>query len=401
MFKKIKGNVTAPEGFEAAGVSCGIKVSKKPDLALIFSDVECSSAAVFTSNKIQAAPVTVSKKQIQNKTSRAIVINSGNANACTGDKGLSDAWSMVQHTASELEISEDKILVASTGIIGYPLQMNKIKKGIIKAVKIKNSKPNTNAAEAILTTDTCVKEIAVEIATKSGKVKIGGIAKGSGMIAPQLVAPHATMICTITTDVGITKNDLSELLASACDNSFNMISVDECQSTNDCVFSLANGLSKVNYSDVKKDFGEAFEYVCKELAKKIAADGEGATKLIDINVTGTEDDIQAKSIAKKIINSDLVKTAIFGNDPNWGRILAAIGDAGVKLDDKKIALKLQNTVLFKNGLPARFKKSNVSKLMKSDFVLIEVNLGTGGGKATAWGCDLSYDYIRINAEYTT
>lgn len=401
MYKFIDGNINAPNGFESAGVACGVKLGNKTDLALIYSGVECSAAAVFTSNKIQAAPITVSKKQITNKASQAIVINSGNANACTGEKGIIDAWEMVNHTANELKINKENVLVASTGIIGYPLQMTKIKKGIMDATKIKSSNPNTDAAKAILTTDTLIKELAVEINTNHGKVKIGGIAKGSGMIAPNLSLPHATMIGVVTSDVDISKSNLSELLSNASDNSFNMISVDGCESTNDCVFALANGVSKVNYSDIKKDFDEAFEFICIELAKKIAADGEGATKLIEVNITGAKKIIEAKSVAKKIIQSDLVKSAIFGNDPNWGRIIAAAGSASIELIEEKLSLKLQNNVLFKDGSPAKFKKKEISNLMKSKFILIDLDLGVGVGKATAWGCDLTYDYVRINAEYST
>lgn len=401
MYKIIDGNINAPNGFESAGVACGVKLSNKTDLALIYSGVECSAAAVFTSNKVQAAPVTVSKKQITSKTSQAIVINSGNANACTGEKGIIDAWEMVNHTANELKINKENVLVASTGIIGYPLQMTKIKKGITDATKIKSSNPSTSAAKAILTTDISIKELAVEINTSYGKVKIGGIAKGSGMIAPNLSLPHATMIGVITSDVEISKSNLSELLSNASDNSFNMISVDGCESTNDCVFALANGISKVNYLDIKKDFDEAFEFICKELAKKIAADGEGATKLIEVNITGAKNIIEAKSVAKKIIQSDLVKSAIFGNDPNWGRIIAAAGSANIELNEEKLTLKLQDNILFKDGSSVKYKKSEISNLMESKSVSIELDLGVGVGKATAWGCDLTYDYVRINAEYST
>lgn len=401
MYKIIDGNINAPNGFESAGVACGVKLSNKTDLALIYSGVECSAAAVFTSNKVQAAPVTVSKKQITSKTSQAIVINSGNANACTGEKGIIDAWEMVNHTANELKINKENVLVASTGIIGYPLQMTKIKKGITDATKIKSSNPSTSAAEAILTTDISIKELAVEINTNHGKVKIGGIAKGSGMIAPNLSLPHATMIGVVTSDVNITKSNLSELLSNACDNSFNMISVDGCESTNDCVFALANGLSKVNYSDIKNDFDEAFEFICKELAKKIAADGEGATKLIKVNVEGAESDDDARKIAKSIVKSDLVKAASFGNDPNWGRVVAATGSSGVGVNENNMVLKVQGETVYKSGVPVDFDKSNLIQKMKKNELIWDITVGSSSGKATAWGCDLSEEYVKINAEYST
>lgn len=397
----IDGGVAAPIGYEAAGVACGIKESGKPDVAVVFSSRECSAAAVFTSNEVVAPPVTVSMEQLKSGKTKAIVINSGNANACTGREGMENANKTVSAAATALSISPGDVLVASTGIIGKQLPMEKLLTGIEQATQAMSSSGGGSAAEAILTTDLVKKELAVSMETKFGDVKIGGMAKGSGMIEPNMKSIHATMIGVVTTDLVIESDELDFLLRNACDETFNMISVDGCQSTNDCVFALANGASQVKYSDILEEFAEAFKMVCRELAKMIVRDGEGATKVVAVSVVNAETKKKAQKIAKQIVNSDLVKTACFGNDPNWGRVLAAAGSVGVGFDQERAILKIQGTTIFKHGSPFEFNKMITANLMKAHEIEWVLDLGEGDSRATAWGCDLSYDYVRINAEYTT
>jgi glutamate N-acetyltransferase/amino-acid N-acetyltransferase len=400
-FKIVEGAISTPKGFQASGIACGIKASGKPDLALIYSDVACSAAAVFTTNKVIAAPVIISKEHIKAGKAKAILINSGNANACTGEEGMKNTKKTISAAARELEIDEKHILTASTGIIGKQLPMDKLLDGIKKAISEKSKEGASDAAQAILTTDTFAKEVVVKLETAMGDVHISGMAKGSGMIEPKMKSAHATMIGVITADIAMEPKDLDALLRNFCDETFNMLSVDGCQSTNDCVFALANGQSGISFDEVKKDFSAAFYYVCEKLTEMIAKDGEGATKLIKVNISGADSDFEAKKIAKEIVNSDLVKSACFGNDPNWGRVLAAAGAAGCSLDENKAVLKLQGKALFEEGKPVNFYASDMSETMKSKELVWDLDLNLGGGKATAWGCDLSYDYVRINAEYRT
>jgi len=371
--KKVRGGICAPKGFKAAGIAARIKKSGRPDMALIASDVPATVAGVFTTNKVKAAPIIVSQQNIKSGKCQAIIANAGNANCWTGKKGLLDAWQMVGKTAKVLGIPKKHVLVTSTGVIGKPLPIKKVLKGIPLLKKKLSKNGGTDAAKAILTTDKRVKEIAVKV----GDITIAGVAKGSGMIHPNMATMHAF----VTTDAIINKSLLQKILKNAVDRSFNMVSVDDCMSTNDCVFALANGLSKSRVAGRRsRVFIKAFEYVCEYLAKAIAADGEGATKLLTVNISGARSYKDALLASKALVNSYLLKAAVFGNDKNMGRILQAVGASGAGVDLDKI---------------------KVNWTWKKKEVIINVNLGVGKEKTTAWGCDLSYDYVRINARYGT
>ncbi len=398
--KKIDGGITAPEGFKSAGVACGIKESNKKDIALIYSENGAEAAAVFTKNKVQAAPVIQSRKNIKNRKAKAIIINSGNANACTGKQGLIDARKMCDMTAKKLMIDPEEVLVASTGIIGKALEMDKIEKGIYKLIS--NLDYNgKSAAEAILTTDTCTKEIAFAfyLPEQDIKIKVGAMAKGSGMIHPDM----ATMLAFITTDLSISGALLQQALKEAVNISFNRISVDGDQSTNDSVFLMANGQAGNKKIIEKNRDYQAFVKVLKKiatyLAKTIIADGEGATKFITIKVKEAESKENAEAIARKVANSNLVKTACFGQDPNWGRILAAIGSSGVDVDPDRITVKINGYILYENGLPLSGEKHD--NLMEDRNLEIAIILHNGNENIEFWTSDLSYEYIEINAEYHT
>ncbi len=370
--KIIKGGITAPKGFKASGIAAGIKASGKPDLALIYSEVPATAAGVFTTNQVKAAPIIVSQKQIAGGIAQAIIANAGNANCWTGKKGLKDAWRMVDATASALEISSRYVLVASTGVIGKPLPLQKIETGIPQLLPRLSATGGRDAATAILTTDLRVKEIAVKV----GKITVAGIAKGSGMIAPGM----ATMFAFITTDAEIESQLLKKLLKAAVEKSFNMVSVDNCMSTNDCVFALANGLSKSKVINSNSDFAKALEYVCEYLAKEIARDGEGATKLLTVRVEGAKSFQDARAVVKALIGSFLLKAAVYGQDKNAGRILQAAGTTRARVHWDKI-------------------KFNWKMEKKED--MITVNLAAGKFSATGWGCDLTEGYVKINAHYRT
>ena len=397
--KVIKGGITAPKGFKAAGVACGIKRSGKKDLAIIVSEVPANAAAVFTQNKVKAAPIIVSRENIRSGKARIIIANSGCANACTGDEGLEDARVIVRGIASLFNVDMDQVLVASTGTIGTRLPMSKI----LSCLRFLSKKPSVaggeEAAEAILTTDTRKKEIAVQLKAGGKTVTIGGIAKGSGMIAPNM----ATMFAFITTDASIPAIQLKFLLKDAVDRSFNMTVVDKDTSTNDCVFLLANGTAKNRFLIGKdeKAFKEALDLVCTYLAKEIARDGEGATKLIEVKVSGARSLKDAKLAAKGIVGSDLVKSAIFGEDPNFGRIMAAAGYSGADLVPGDVNVFIGSTQVVKGGKSVAFNTKEAKKHLKGAEVSINVDLGRGTHGATAWGCDLTYDYVKINAEYHT
>ncbi|MFA4904970.1 MAG: bifunctional glutamate N-acetyltransferase/amino-acid acetyltransferase ArgJ [Candidatus Margulisiibacteriota bacterium] len=366
--------ITKPRGFIAAGMHAGIKRSGKPDMALIVSEVPANAAAVFTSNQYKAAPILISQAQIKSGKCRAIISNSGNANCGTGKRGLNDAKHMVLETARELKIDPQQVLVTSTGSIGKYLPMNKIIPGI-RALSKKLSKAGGRmAAKAILTTDTRIKEIAIRV----GGYTVAGIAKGSGMIHPNLATMHAF----ITTDAKIDRGLLQKLLKQAVDKSFNMITVDQCQSTNDCVFVLANGLSekKIDNRKSKIGFQKALEKVCIYLAKEIARDGEGATQMIEVRVTGARNEKEARIAARAIAGNDLLKCAIYGRDYNLGRILAAVGATSAKINPNKIKADI------------KFGR-NLS--------LVSCDLGAGRARAVAWGCDMTEGYIKINARYHT
>lgn len=399
-FFEIPGAVCAPRGFRAAGVAAGIKPSGNPDVTLIVSDCPAAAAGVFTRNRVVAAPVLVSREHLAGGTARAIAINAGNANACTGTQGMEDARRMAQITANLLEIPVEQVLVASTGIIGRPLPMDRLEAGLGQAAAELSPENGSQAARSIMTTDTRPKEIAVEINVEGAQIRIGGICKGSGMIQPNM----ATMLAFITTDAEVWPEVLQSALVSAVERTFNCVTVDGDTSTNDSLFILANGTSGVRVtpdSPTHRAFCEGLVYVCTHLAKELARDGEGATKLVEIQVHGARSTAQARKVGKSIANSPLVKTALFGNDPNWGRILCAAGYSGVTIDQERLALTLCGYPLVREGEPVEFDEAAVSQAMRVPEVLIRLDLGQGRSSSTVWTCDFSYDYVRINAEYTT
>lgn len=398
-FSIIEGGICAPKNFFAAGLSAGIKKSKKKDLALIYTPHISTCSGFFTTNKVKAAPIIFSQKIAESGKAQAIVANSGNANACTGKKGYQDAVQMANTAADALRISKDHVLVASTGIIGNPLPMKKIESGIWSASRMIRKDRSSDAAEAILTTDLRKKEIAVEIPLgKDKSVKIGGIAKGSGMICPNM----ATMLSFITTDAGISQPLLKSALKEAVEESFNMITVDNDMSTNDCVFILANGQSqKISGGREYKYFCEALKFVCKYLAKEIARDGEGAQKLFSISVVNAKSVLDARIAAKTVAGSSLFKCAVHGADPNVGRILAAIGYSKAFFDPNKIDIFLDDIILVKKGELINFDRHKASALMKKSDVDFKINFNIGKFSAQAWGCDLTKGYVDINAKYHT
>ncbi len=405
-FKEIENGVTAPLGFKAAGVSCGIKKSGKKDLALIYSEGDALAAGMFTTNKFKAAPVLVDLKHLKESDNfKAVVVNSGSANACTGAKGIKDAEEMASVTAVHLGIKKDEVLVASTGVIGKKLPLEKIKKGLTDAVEELSYKGSNSAASAIMTTDTKLKEFSIDTGiTGRGKktIKIGGIAKGSGMIEPNL----ATMLAFLTTDASISKEALQEALHIAVNKSFNRITVDGCESTNDSILIMANGLARNERIKPKGEnfeaFAEALTVVCQALAKKIAQDGEGSSKLIEVNLKGAWNDKDSHRAAKAIAKSALVKTAIYGADPNWGRIVSALGSVKVKFNPEKISLKLQKISLIEKGKFVKYDEKKLSdSLKKSKTITIDVDLHHGEKSTTVWSCDFTEEYVKINAHYMT
>jgi len=397
--KIIEGGICAPKVFLSTGVACGIKKSKKKDLALIYTPHLASAAAVFTTNKVKAAPVLVSQKNIKTGKAYAIVINSGNANACTGKQGIKDAWEMVNLTAAALRILPSQVLVASTGIIGVPLPMKNVTSGIWSASRMIKKESICDAAEAILTTDTKKKETAVELVFgRDKKVRIGGMAKGSGMICPGM----ATMIAVLTTDAAIDPKLLQKALKEAVDDTFNMLTVDNDMSTNDCVFVLANGQSeKITPGKRYHEFVGGLKAVCSHLAKEIARDGEGATKVIEVSVLGAKTKEDARRAAKAIAGSNLFKCAVYGADPNFGRILCAAGYSGAEFSHEKMEVFIGGIRLVKNGMPIDFDAKKAVELLQQAEVPVTVNLNTGKSNATAFGCDMTEEYIKINAHYHT
>ncbi|HEX2952079.1 MAG TPA: bifunctional glutamate N-acetyltransferase/amino-acid acetyltransferase ArgJ [Armatimonadota bacterium] len=397
--REILGGVTAPLGFRASGVACGLKPDGR-DLMLLVADRVCSAAGVFTTSVVKAAPVIYSSKRVKAGRAQAVVINSGIANACTGDEGMVRCEQMAKEVAYATGLVDELVLVCSTGVIGRQLPMEKILAGIGKAARVLTPKGGHDAALAIMTTDTKPKEIAVVLETEQGEVRIAGMAKGSGMIAPNM----ATMLSVITTDAQIDPDLLQSALRSVVDRTFNRVTVDGDTSTNDTLLALASGMSGVRLQIGTQDFARferALYTVAETLAKSIARDGEGATKLVEVWVHGAPDDAAATAIVKTIANSPLVKTAIFGNDPNWGRILAAAGRAGVNFDPTRVDLDLAGIPVVRSGQPVEFDKAAASDAMKTDAVIISLSLAEGEGEAVAWTCDFSYDYVRINADYTT
>ena len=403
--KIISGGVCAAQGFKANGVHCGIRHNRtKRDLALIYSEVPATAAAVYTTNLVKGAPLKVTKDHIANGIAQAVICNSGNANTCNAN-GIQIAEQMSELVAKELNINATDVVVASTGVIGQPLNINPIANGMGELAKGLSKDNGLLAAEAIMTTDVAVKEIAVEF-TVGGKVcHIGGIAKGSGMIHPNM----ATMLVFITTDVSINQEMLSKALKSDIQNTFNMISIDGDTSTNDMVVVLANGMA--NNSQITcdgEDFNEfmkALNTVNVSLCRMIAGDGEGATKLLECAVSGAKEEKIAKTVAKSVICSSLTKAAMFGADANWGRVLCAIGYSGANVDVDKIdvAFKSNKGIIdvCKNGSGVDFSEEKAKEILLEKEITIIVNLNDGEYSASAWGCDLTYDYVKINGDYRT
>lgn len=397
-WRVIDGGITAPQGYLASGVTAGIK-KKGSDLAVVFSSQAASAAGVFTLNRVKAAPVVLSKENLKASRGRmrAVLINAGCANACTGERGMRDAVLSTQCVASHLNIEPSRVLVASTGVIGNFLPMPKLLKGISSAVSALNSRGAAAAARAIMTTDTKEKSIAVEGRIGGKTVRIGGMAKGSGMIHPQM----ATMLAVITTDVQVAPGELNRFLRHAVDRTFNCLTVDGDTSTNDSVVVLANGVSGAALSDTRSrsSFEKGLEMVCEELARSIARDGEGATKFVEIQVCGASDFESARKVAKAIAHSPLVKTALYGEELNWGRILCAVGYSGVPFDPEEVALSLNGIPIFLNGSPVGSTRARAEKAMKAKDLRIEVDLVQGRAAARVWTCDLSHKYVDINASY--
>jgi glutamate N-acetyltransferase/amino-acid N-acetyltransferase len=419
---RISGGVTAPKGFRAAGITAGLKPSGLPDLALIVSEVDAIAAGVFTTSQVRAACVEFCRERLQAKpTARAILCNAGQANAATGLPGIIDAQESARLVAQTLNISPDLVLLASTGVIGQRIKMEALRAGIPQVVANANENGSDAAAQAIVTTDLVTKSIALETMIGDRPVRIGGIAKGSGMIHPNM----ATMLAFVTCDAAVSPHLWQQMLNRAADRSFNQITVDGDTSTNDTLIALANGQSRTpaitDMGPEAENLEAMLTEVCTYLAKAIARDGEGATCLIEVEVTGTQDDDSARRIARTIAGSSLVKSAIFGRDPNWGRIAGAAGRAGVPFDQEELQIKLGDFLMMHHGQPQPFDRIAANQYLKQQAaastsphpgesaplqsidqpVKIAVSVGNGSGSGTAWGCDLSYDYVKINAEYTT
>lgn len=392
-------NIISPKGFKAAGIHCGLK-HKKKDMALLVSEVPANVAGVFTTNVIKAAPLLLSKDIVHSTGKmQAIIVNSGNANACTGTQGAEDAYTMQKLTAEKLNIPQSLVGVCSTGVIGELMPMDTVKKGIETINPGTELEDALDFSQAILTTDTVTKHTAYSIKIDDKEVIIAGVAKGSGMIKPNM----ATMLAYITTDANISHETLQALLADTTEKTFNAITVDGDTSTNDTVLALANGLAENN--ELTPDhpdwnvFTEAFKSACEDLSKMIAKDGEGATKLIEVNVSGAKDDKEALQIAKTVVGSSLVKTAVFGCDANWGRVICAVGYSGMTVKPENIKIQIGSTLVVESGEPIVFSEEEITEYLKQNEVKILVDMGIGEGKGTAWGCDLTYDYVQINATY--
>lgn len=392
--------VTAPRGFLACGLHVGLKKHKK-DLALIYSEAPCSVAGVFTTNRVKAAPLKVTMPRVAAGRAQAVIVNSGNANACNGPAGEEDARLMGRLAAEALGLPEEMVLVSSTGVIGQRLPVERIAAGLPEAVRLLGPNGGDAAAEAIMTTDLVPKKASVTIDVGGRPVTIGGMAKGSGMIHPNM----ATMLAFITTDAAIGPAALKEALKAAVDRSFHMISIDGDTSTNDMAVVMANGLAgNAPLEPGQPEFAlfcEALTGVCVRLAKKIARDGEGATTLIEVRVRGARTEADARLAARAIAASNLVKAAVFGRDANWGRIICAAGYSGAGFDPERFAVWLGDLQVAADGRGLDFDEARATEILSGDPVIITVDLGQGDGEAAAWGCDLSYDYVKINAAYRT
>ncbi|MDE0085571.1 MAG: bifunctional glutamate N-acetyltransferase/amino-acid acetyltransferase ArgJ [Candidatus Poribacteria bacterium] len=400
--KQIDGGITTVPGIQAAGIHAGIKKAELKDLALIVTDAPAAAAGVFTKNSVTAAPVLVCRQHLSDSVAQAIIINSGNANACTGELGMSNAQRMASTTAEQLGIDENLVLVSSTGVIGQQLPMDKIENGIQLAANALSTEGGAKAAEAIMTTDTHPKSAAVEMEIDGKAVRIGGIAKGSGMIAPNM----ATMLSYLTTDVRINSGTLQSALTHVVDNTYNLLTVDTDRSTNDTVIILATANAEnTKIVEAKGTHYEAFceglQFVCTELVKMLARDGEGATKLVEVVVKHAKNRSDAEKAARAVAESPLVKTAVFANDANWGRIMMAIGKSGAEFDAYQVDVLLADYPLVKNGMDAGYDEEKATQLFDNDPVRITIDLRAGDTEITMWTCDYSYDYIRINADYRT
>ncbi|MDB9314097.1 bifunctional ornithine acetyltransferase/N-acetylglutamate synthase [Spirulina sp. CS-785/01] len=420
-WQEIDGGVTAPKGYQAAGITAGLKPSGAPDLALIVSETDAIAAGVFTQSVVRAACVDYCRQRLQAKANaKAILCNAGQANAATGEQGWKDALETAQLLARALNIAPEDILLASTGVIGQRMKMEAFRAGIPKLVEALSLDGGEAASRAIVTTDLVTKSIALETQMGDRAVRIGGMAKGSGMIHPNM----ATLLSFVTCDALVSTSLWQEMVQRAADKSFNQITVDGDTSTNDTLIALANGQSRTatitEWGPEAEKLEAMLTEVCQYLAKAIARDGEGATCLIEVQVTGAPDDAGARQVAKTIVGSSLVKSAIFGRDPNWGRIAGAAGRADVPFDQENLRIELGEILLMNNGQPLDFDRQGASQYItdiasqsseitpdhelihrRDNPLIIKVDLGNGTGSGKAWGCDLSYDYVKINAEYTT
>jgi glutamate N-acetyltransferase/amino-acid N-acetyltransferase len=396
----IRGGVTAAAGFVAGGVECGVRGSGTRDLGLLFSERECSSAAVFTRNVVKGAPLVVTRETVKAGGVRAVVVNSGIANAATGRKGLEDAYAMQALAAGALGIEVPKVAVASTGVIGEHLPMGRISSGIEVAAG-ELGRDGAGFAEAILTTDTRTKEVAVQVEVGGKTVTVGGTAKGSGMIHPNM----GTMLAFLTTDAAVEKGCLQETLSKSTDRTFNRVTVDGDTSPSDVAILLANGAAGNERLTLDSPdypaFAEAVEGVARSLAKEIARDGEGATRLVEVVVEGARDEASAAALAKSVVGSDLVKAAVFGEDANWGRVLTAMGYSDVSFDPDGVELWFGPVKVFGGGAPVEHEEAEANAALASGEVRITARLEEGEASAVAWGCDLTYEYVRINGSYRT
>lgn len=397
----ICGGVTAAAGFQAGTAMAGIKHKGKRDVAVLYSTVPATAVGVFTANRVKAAPVLLSMRHLAGGKARAVVVNSGNANACNGEQGLRDALAMAMEAAGILGVPGNQVVVASTGVIGRKMPMDRVLAGIRGAAASLSGDGGQMAAEAIMTTDTVPKEAAVRFELGGKTVSLGGMAKGSGMIHPDM----ATLLCFITTDAAVAPEALRTALKYAVDRSFNMVSVDRDTSTNDMAVLLANGLAGNREIDGTGDdfivFCGALADVCEELAVAVARDGEGASKLLTVEVINAASERDARLAARAVAGSNLVKAAVFGRDANWGRVICAAGYSGAEFDPEKVDIFLGGEPVARDGCSLGFDEEKALEILSSDTVRVVLDFKTGSSEATAWGCDLSYDYVRINGDYRT
>lgn len=395
------GGVTSARGFKASGVSAGVKYIGKKDVAVVYSECDASVAGVFTTNTVKAYPVLLNMERVKSGKARAVVVNSGNANACNGPRGMDDARAMTAEAARLLGVTRESVLVCSTGVIGQPLPMDRVIPGIGEAVGALSEKGGRDAAEAIMTTDTELKEYAVSFELDGKTVTVGGMAKGSGMIHPNM----ATLLCFVTTDAAVDPGFLKECLTYAADRSFNMVSVDGDSSTNDTLLALANGMA--GNSEIKAGgkgceiFRDALTGVCVFLARAMARDGEGATKLIEVKVVNAATEKDARLAARSVASSTLFKAAVFGRDANWGRIICAAGYSGAQFNPDAVDIFLDHVQVARGGQGLPFDEEAAAAVLAGDTVNVLIDLKEGKDEAVAWGCDLTYEYVRINGDYRT